>query len=74
MKYRIFWISQDEEGNVPMGEYASREAAERALPSCKAELLNQCLDDDDDPTGVDGLMTRSACLAGKWEILVHWSY
>ena len=32
MDYRIFWISQDEQGNIPMGEYASREAAERELP------------------------------------------
>ena len=74
MDYRIFWISQDEQGNIPIGEYASREAAERELPHCKLELLSQCLDNDADPTGEGGLMTRSACLAGKWEILVHWSY
>jgi hypothetical protein len=68
MDYRIFWISQDKQGNVPMGEYPSIEAAELELPSCKAELLSQCLDDDEDPTGVDGMMTRAACLAGEWEI------
>jgi hypothetical protein len=69
MKFHIFWTSQDRQGQCAMGEYDSEQIAERELPSCKAELLSQCLDDDEDPTGAEGLMTRSACLSGEWEIL-----
>ena len=68
MEYHIFWHSRDEQGIVAMGEYASREAAERERPNCKAELMSQCLDNAEDPTGEGGLMTRSACLAGHWSI------
>tara|TARA_R100000306_G_C4250778_1_gene80343 strand:- start:7 stop:414 length:408 start_codon:yes stop_codon:yes gene_type:complete len=66
--YKISWLSDDRQGEMPMGEYISLEVAKRELPACQAELLAQCLDDTEDPIGADGLMTRAACLNGTWAI------
>ena len=62
----LWWVSQNGQGEIPMGEYATPEEATAAIPDAQAELLRECLDDTADPTGAEGCMTRSACLAGTW--------
>jgi hypothetical protein len=66
--FEIAWRSEDRQGSMPMGEYVSLEVARRELPTCQAELLAQCLDDAEDPTGAGGLMTKAACLKGTWVV------
>lgn len=61
----LFWISEDGQGSVPMGEYESEAAAWDAQPAMKAELLDLALDDDEDYTG---LMTKAAVRAGSWSV------
>ena len=63
---QLWWISEDWQGEIAMGEYATPEAASAAIPEAQAELLRECLDDAEDATGENRLMTRSACLAGTW--------
>jgi len=65
---QLWWTSEDRQGEIAMGEYSTPEAARAAIPEAQAELLRECFDDAEDPTGEDGLMTRSACLAGTWWI------
>jgi len=66
--FEIAWRSEDRQGSMPMGEYVSLDVARRELPTCQAELLAQCLDDVEDPTGAGGLMTKAACLKGTWVV------
>jgi hypothetical protein len=66
--FKIAWRSEDRQGSMPMGEYVSLDVARRELPACLAELLAQCLDDAEDPTGAGGLMTKAACLKGTWVV------
>lgn len=65
--WAISWISEDSQGEIPMGEYVSEENARGELAACKTELLAQCLNDDES-SGKDNVMTRRACLAGTWKI------
>jgi hypothetical protein len=65
--WAVSWISEDSQGEIPMGEYASEENARAELAACKAELLAQCLNDDEF-SGEDKMMTRRACLAGTWKV------
>jgi len=66
--WHISWVSEDGQGEILMRMYPSAAWAYAELPRCKAELLEQCLDDDEETSGDDGLMTRSACLAGTWVV------
>lgn len=68
--FKIYWTSADKQGDVFMGEFDTREAAEADLASAKAEMLSQALDDvsGEDQTG---LMTKSAVEAGSWSIIVE---
>jgi hypothetical protein len=65
--FKIYWTSEDKQGDVFMGEFATREAAEADMANAKTELLSQALDDVE---GEDqkGLMTKSAVEAGSWAI------
>ena len=44
--FRLFWTSKDGTGSIPMGEFDTRESAEAAIPAARAELIDQCADDD----------------------------
>jgi hypothetical protein len=65
--FKIYWTSEDKQGDVFMGEFATREAAEADMGNAVAELLSQALDDVE---GEDQkcLMTKSAVEAGSWSI------
>lgn len=40
--YKLFWTRADKQGDIDMGDYASREEAEAAVPAALAEMLAQC--------------------------------
>jgi hypothetical protein len=42
---KLFWVREDEQGTIPMGEYASAAEARGAEPAALAALLDQCADD-----------------------------
>lgn len=65
--YRLYWVSENKQGSVLMGEFSTREEASAAVPAADEELLSQALDEEDlaEP---DGLMTKSAVRNGGWEI------
>lgn len=42
---RLSWLSTDKQCSLPMGEYATQEAALAAIPSAKAALLGQYTDE-----------------------------
>lgn len=65
--FKIYWTSESKQGDVFMGEYATKDEAEANLASAKVELIYQALDDVE---GEDqkGLMTKSAVEAGIWSI------
>jgi hypothetical protein len=56
--YTIYWISPDRQSSLDMGHYPSRDAAEAAVATAKAELLGQCGEQED----------RDNIEAGTWTI------
>ena len=38
----LYWVREDGQGSFDMGSFASKAEAEGAIPSAKAELINQC--------------------------------
>lgn len=66
--FKIYWTSEDKQGDVCMGEFATRGEAEGNLMNAKAELLSQALDNAEDPDGSGKLMTKRAVEAGTWSI------
>ena len=57
--FKLFWQSADQQSDIPMGEYDTRDDAEAAIDCARAELLNQCNDDDG----------RDAINAGRFEVV-----
>lgn len=56
--FSLYWIREDGQGDFCMGEYATRAAAEAAIPAAKAELL--------DMVGED--FQKAEIEAGTWKI------
>jgi hypothetical protein len=55
----LWWVESGKgEGKIQMGEYATADEAERAIPAANDELLSQCGDKED----------RDAIRAGVWHI------
>jgi len=42
MTVTLYWIRPDGQGDLNMGTYDTREAAEAAIPDALEELLQQC--------------------------------
>ena len=57
--FYLYWQSADQQSDIPMGEYDTRDDAESAIDGARAELLNQCNDDD----------SRDAIKRGHFEIV-----
>jgi len=66
--FMIYWTSEDLMGNIPMGEFATKAAAEAGMAAATQELLSEALDDCEDHEGVEGLLTKRAVEAGTWSI------
>ncbi len=66
--FKIYFTAEDKQGDICMGEFATKEEAEASIESAKAELISQALDDveGEDQTG---LMTKSAVERGSWDVL-----
>lgn len=66
--FKIYFTSEDKQGDIFMGEFATKEEAEANIESAKAELISQALDDVE---GEDqaGLMTKSAVERGSWDVV-----
>ena len=45
MTFTLYWIREDGQGDFNMGAFATHAEAEKAIPSAKAELLEQCGED-----------------------------
>ena len=54
----LYWIREDGQGDLNMGRFATKAAAEAAIPAAKAELLDQCGED----------YQRDQIEAGTWSI------
>ena len=61
MTYTLHWVREDSQGDFNMGEFATREEAEAAIPAAKAELLDQCGEDSQ----------KAEIEAGTWSISVQ---
>jgi hypothetical protein len=57
--YKLFWIAPDGIGEIPMGEYPSREEAGAYVPEGEAELLSACADDEQ----------RENIIRGRWAVV-----
>jgi len=61
--YRLYWTRADRQGDMDMGEYPTREAAEAAIPECEAEMLAQCATTEPESTE-----ERAELMAGSWDV------
>lgn len=58
MAFTLYWVRKDGQGDFNMGDFATKEDAEAAIPAAKAELLDQCGED----------FQRVEIEEGRWEI------
>ena len=65
--YKIFWTSEDKQGDVLMGVFSTRAEAEANLAAAKAELLSEAIKDEEQDQ--KGLMTETAVKAGSWAVI-----
>ncbi len=62
--FRLYWVSADRQASMPMGEYASAEAAWADQPAALAEILEQCPE-----AGTEkGDFFRQRAVNGVWEV------
>ena len=66
--FNLYFTSEDKQGDIFMGGFATKEEAEASIESAKTDLLSQALDDVE---GEDqaGLMTKSAVDRGSWDVV-----
>jgi len=55
---KLFWVSHDKQGDFPMGDFPTEEAARAAIPEAQKDLLEQCTDED----------CREEILRGTWTL------
>ncbi len=46
MAVKLFWNAMNGQGNIEMGEYFSYSEAMLAIPAARAELYENCMDED----------------------------
>lgn len=56
--YKLYWVREDGQGSLDMGEYSTRAEAESAIPAMTDLLLDQCGKDSE----MDGIN------AGSWSV------
>lgn len=56
--WNLWWVSEDGQSDLHMGEYASKAEAEAAVPGAIAEMLGQCATD----------IERQSILAGSMSV------
>jgi hypothetical protein len=56
--FNLYWVREDRQGDIFMGNYESKEAAAAAIEAAEQELLEQCADDD----------CCATIKAGHWEV------
>lgn len=45
--YTLYWVSEDKQGELPMGQFETIEAAQADIHAARAELVEQCNGDED---------------------------
>ena len=56
--FKLYWIREDRQGDFDMGSFTTRPEAEEAIPSAKAELIDQCGEE----------YQKAEIEAGTWQI------
>lgn len=67
MAFTLYWTRADRQGDINMGEYPTKEAAEAAIPEAKAELIRECPGPQLE-TNEDFTKARDEIEAGYWSI------
>lgn len=58
MKFTLYWIREDGQGDFNMGSFATKAEAEAAIPAAREELIIQCGED----------WQKDQIDAGRWSI------